>query len=537
MLLLAVAACNSNNNNNSGNSGNNNSGNVQKQDPFGKYDPPITVTAVRRMETDLKFEPGNPDRDTMTNNIWYNTYKDKLGVIIDWLWVIEDSEYDTKWNVTIASNDVPDIAVVFASTYLLLREGGYIEDMTDLFAAYASDDYKLANEMDYGFAMNGTSYGGRLMGLPFTGQFVEATPILFVRQDWMDTLGKTAPKTIDELVDLARAFKNAQFGGSGSYGLAMNKQILLGLCDITGFANGFGAYFLLWQDNGSGHMEFSNVQPEWRTALLALQSMYKEGLISQEAPVSEWTKAMEDIAQNKVGIAYGAFAMPLAALTANTMANPEAEWAILPCPSVDGSPTKVQSLQSSLETFIFVKKGMVHPEAAVKICNQNFENRKDAAYGNVDGYAHHKYGFACDLQKPGYLIDIHAKISEAVRTGDITEIENTPGAQENYDAVMAGLNGDRGNNFWMILGPAPSTFSIMKEQAENKNYLVNEFRGIRTPSMVENFQILVNELNAAMMQVITGEDISVFDKAVEDWYANGGDLMTKEVNEWYDANK
>ena len=34
-----------------------------------------------------------------------------------------------------------------------------------------------------------------------------------------------------------------------------------------------------------------------------------------------------------------------------------------------------------------------------------------------------------------------------------------------------------------------------------------------------------------------GEDISVWEKAVSDWYANGGKTITEEVNAYYDSLK
>ena len=43
------------------------------------------------------------------------------------------------------------------------------------------------------------------------------------------------------------------------------------------------------------------------------------------------------------------------------------------------------------------------------------------------------------------------------------------------------------------------------------------------------------DLNAAMVKVIMGEDISVWTKAVEAWYANGGQDITDEVTEYYNS--
>jgi hypothetical protein len=38
------------------------------------------------------------------------------------------------------------------------------------------------------------------------------------------------------------------------------------------------------------------------------------------------------------------------------------------------------------------------------------------------------------------------------------------------------------------------------------------------------------------VKVIAGEDISVYDAAVDAWKAGGGDDITKEVNDWYAKN-
>jgi hypothetical protein len=40
-----------------------------------------------------------------------------------------------------------------------------------------------------------------------------------------------------------------------------------------------------------------------------------------------------------------------------------------------------------------------------------------------------------------------------------------------------------------------------------------------------------------MTEVILGADISVYDRAVRDWFNNGGQQITDEVNQWYKTNK
>ena len=52
------------------------------------------------------------------------------------------------------------------------------------------------------------------------------------------------------------------------------------------------------------------------------------------------------------------------------------------------------------------------------------------------------------------------------------------------------------------------------------------------------YQSSINEaLDSAAVKVIMGEDISVYEKAVETWYASGGQAITDEVNAYYASFK
>jgi putative aldouronate transport system substrate-binding protein len=55
--------------------------------------------------------------------------------------------------------------------------------------------------------------------------------------------------------------------------------------------------------------------------------------------------------------------------------------------------------------------------------------------------------------------------------------------------------------------------------------------------MTQKQNLLDTDLYTAIVKVIAGEDISVYDAAVDAWKAGGGDDITKEVNDWYAKNK
>lgn len=63
--------------------------------------------------------------------------------------------------------------------------------------------------------------------------------------------------------------------------------------------------------------------------------------------------------------------------------------------------------------------------------------------------------------------------------------------------------------------------------------LVSSYTGPVTETMSLYQQSIDDALTEAMVKVIMGEDVSVYEKAVETWYASGGQQITDEVNAYY----
>ena len=70
------------------------------------------------------------------------------------------------------------------------------------------------------------------------------------------------------------------------------------------------------------------------------------------------------------------------------------------------------------------------------------------------------------------------------------------------------------------------------------NYVANKFTTSNTATMAEKMAYLYKLEEECFTNVIMGnESIEAFDKFVSDWYANGGEQITKEVNDWYATTK
>ena len=78
----------------------------------------------------------------------------------------------------------------------------------------------------------------------------------------------------------------------------------------------------------------------------------------------------------------------------------------------------------------------------------------------------------------------------------------------------------------------------LTERVRNENlYTMNEFYGSYTDTMITTQGTLDTLRDEVYHRIITGAPIEEFDKFVQDWAKMGGDTITKEVNDWYAAQK
>lgn len=528
MTLLSLAACSpSSSGSFSSSSGSQSSA---AADPFGKYSSTLTLSTVRTVDSFVKFDPSNPERKSLTQNIWADAYKDKLNVQFNYLWTTNDDQYDSKWNTAIASGDIPDCAVVDSTIYKELLDAGYVEDMTDYYNNYASGQYKQWSKEDGGVTEKYMTVDGKLYGLPEFGSQPDNNNILCIRNDWLKKVNMPEPKTFDDLIAVAKAFKAAKLGGDGTYGFCINKQV----DSMLSLLNAMGAYYNIWiKDGSSGKLTYSTVQPAMRDALLKLQSMYQDGLFNQDFAVKDSTTAGEDIAAGKVGITGGIYITPLLSVNDNIIADKNADWKVILPPTADGSEYKSQG-SATPDRYIFVKKGCKNPEAVVKVVNLDMKlkteqyTKYNLCPDNVQVFT---YCFAVNITEPWKNLMAQQAVAKALTTKDASML--SPEQKTYYDMCVAAINGSRKDIGYNLVFGADSAFKYVSELKDSNRIIVDQDQTLPTDTQVASGETLRTSLDAAMEKVIMGDDISTWDEAVTAWKKGGGDKITDEVNEWY----
>jgi len=358
-----------------------------KADPFGKYDPPISISTVRSIDATMKL----PEGQTYEDNVWSRALAQDLGIDVKVNWTADGTQYDNKLNVTIASGDLPDLMRVTATQLKQLVESDSLADLTEVFDKYASEESKRQYAIGDSIALKSAMVNGKLYAIPNIASAIggAAGPLIWIRSDWMKKLNLPEPKTIEDVNNIARAFTNNDPDGNGkkdTVGFAFTNDFFDSGLGMTGYFNSFHAYPSIWVKDASGKIVYGSVQPEMKQGLQSLSQMYKDGAIDPEFTVKDGGKVIEMLTAGKAGIFnsahyFGQFTHNL------KVRDPKAEWVPYVLPSTDDQPAKVGLKSPALEYYV-VRKGYEHPEAIVKLFNYYYKLTvgKDATKENYDKF-------------------------------------------------------------------------------------------------------------------------------------------------------
>lgn len=552
MLLAAVlSACISNKGNNetSPNTGSASTASTESSpsanelagaiDPLGKYDPPIEVTVIRPYDENVKYAEG----ESATDNQWTRLYEEKLGIKIKYNWTLQGpiDQYYQKLNVAIASNDLADIVTVNSNELKQLVEAGQLADLTETYDKYASDFTKKVFADDGGTAISSATFGGKLFALPRIGSDIDEVPLLWVRADWLKKLNLPEPKTIADVLAISEAFATQDPDGNNkadTYGLGLSKDLNGGFPGFEGFLNGYHAYYNTWLKDASGQLVNSNIQPEMKAALAALQKMYSGKQIDKEFGTKDSGKVAEAVTGGKLGMYYGAMWTPIWPIQDGKNLDPNMEWKPFLLPSIDGKPAKGQ-VPFTVSQYYVVKKGAKNPEAAIKLMNfwfdANYLQPPQPPNSKYDGVETFKYVILSGSPVTENM-DVYKKATKLIEANDVEAMKTAREGQ--IKEVAKYLEGDQKNwGYYRVFGPEGS-YAVIEQLVQQDRIQRSEFFGPATPTMGEKGSTLDTLLKETFTKIIMGAaSIDEFDKFVENWKKLGGDQITKEVNEWAASRK
>lgn len=520
------------------------------KDPLGKYDPAIDISFVRGIDDDLAANilPKTPG-ETLEDNRWTKLYKDELGINVNYAWTVKGNEtsdaYLQKINVTLASGELPDVVLVNPSQLKQLVDSEMVEDMTQYYNDYASEQLKQYMSVEGTGNIDSVTFDGKMMAIPETVAMNEGTQYLWIRNDWLKKLNLQPPKTMDDVLKIAEAFTTKDPDGNGkndTFGLPVTKDLYSGCMGTEGFFAGYHAYPNMWVEDGSGKLVWGSTLPETKVALQKLADMYKSGQIDKEFGVKDGGKVAETVIAGKFGLDYGAQWNPMYPLISNYNNDKNADWTAYPIVSADDKKVMVPNKFNQTRIFA-VKKGYKNPEALVKLFNMHIEKNwgKTADFNKyympVENGAVGVWKFSPVCPSPVFKnLDAFIAIDDARKANDFSTLTGEPKViQANIEAYEKGDDTMWG---WMKIYGKDGAFRSMVDYKNNDQLLKEKFTGAPTKTMAEKKTTLDKMEKEVFIKIIMGSvAIDEFDKFVNDWNKLGGADMTKEVNEWYDSVK
>ena len=503
------------------------------EDIWAPYEETVTVTTVGEENSGTAFQGD----DDYQHNPWYQAYKDRFNIDLQNMWISND--YTTKLNLAIADGDLPDVFHVNASQLTQLHDAGLIMNLDDVFERYASDTLK-GYWKDNADTWETAVFDGSLYGIPQMSYGpIDQFQYVWIRQDWMQECGFEEPKTMDDVVTIAKTFAE-KYGG---YPIAENQN----LDNLMRMALAYGAHPGIWLKQEDGTLGYGTIQPEMKKAVETYAKWYQEGILKSDFVTMDNDKMFQSMINGECGVIF--FAQwfgynPVPDLIANQGA--DAIFFPYEIPSETGDKI-MGSVTFNNTGYVVINKNCKNPEAVMKIVNF-FPYMMDDAVA-----AGETHEFICSLYDNNYpnivfptrvinpmtdynqFVQVKAAVDKWLAGEEVDTSELGKNVSKFNSCVAWNTSQDvNGVGDWLQQGNERSAYGISKKYLDENQYVKDAMWGSPTATLQSAGSTLNDILIEGFTKIIVGDkDISYFDELVEQWKTAGGDQATKEINETY----
>jgi len=265
-------------------------------DTTAALDEPVEISCVLNLNPEIVID----------NNPMVKEIEKKLNIKLN-IEAPPQNGYGDRVKMLVATGDMPDLvhfgADIFATQW---SEEGLLMDVTDVISKYPNLSSNISKEQ-YGDCI--FLPDGRIYGIPKPNSYDKWGFV--INKKWLDKLGLEAPKTIDEFVEVCRAFTNDDPDGNGkndTFGASFQAQQSSMDSGIWHLMNDFFsmAYSISSWHHGmpdvDGSAKLRPLKSEYGEYIQLLRKLYDEGIIDREFVTHNADEAQEKFAQQRVGI-------------------------------------------------------------------------------------------------------------------------------------------------------------------------------------------------------------------------------------------
>ena len=507
--------------------------------PYGKYPEQLTYTLGKLSGAN---NSNLPDGETYENNAYTRLLNERLNVQTQDVFEAMDEQYTDNVTMVIAQNDLPDVMIVEDLDELqYLVDNDMIADLTDSYNNCMSDTIKNIYGSYGRDILDVVTFDGKIMAIPETN-ISDGPNLIWLRKDWMDALGLSAPRTLSDVEEIIRQFKEKDPGHNGE-GNTVGLVCDTSLCGGCGYSSeytldiifaAYGAFPKQWIYDGDGNVVYGSVQPEAKEALAHIHELYKEGILDQDFLMRTSSNLIELIVDGQCGSFFGPWWAPNNPLMQAVEQNKDAEWQPYLIATEESGLTSYHT-QNPSGKYIVVRKGYEYPEIACKIISVLFDylryndrdNQEIVDYykENVDPTAR---PFAINVDYNNALQICYGELNH-VFAGNKSADDLNVLEYSYYEACESYLKDAENASAedWAAYTSRITACKILNDGRTNK---VESLYFGETETMVTDWWSLENLESDTYLKIVTGESsLDEFDRFVENWYQNGGETITKEV--------
>ncbi len=507
--------------------------------PYGKYPEQLTYTLGKLSGAN---NSNLPDGETYENNAYTRLLNERLNVQNQDVFEAMDEQYTDSVTMVIAQNDLPDVMIVEDLDELqYLVDNDMIADLTDSYNNCMSDTIKNIYGSYGRDILDVVTFGGKIMAIPETN-ISDGPNLIWLRKDWMDALGLSAPRTLSDVEEIIRQFKEKDPGHNGA-GNTVGLVCDTSLCGGCGYSSeytldiifaAYGAFPKQWIYDEDGNVVYGSVQPEAKEALAHIHELYKEGILDQDFLMRTSSNLIELIVDGQCGSFFGPWWAPNNPLMQAVEQNKDAEWQPYLIATEESGLTSYHT-QNPSGKYIVVRKGYEYPEIACKIVSVLFDylryndrdNQEIVDYykENVDPTAR---PFAINVDYNNALQICYGELNH-VFAGNKSADDLNVLEYSYYEACESYLKDAENASAedWAAYTSRITACKILNDGRTNK---VESLYFGETETMVTDWWSLENLESDTYLKIVTGESaLDEFDRFVENWYQNGGETITKEV--------
>ncbi|WP_058304282.1 type 2 periplasmic-binding domain-containing protein [Gorillibacterium timonense] len=532
-----------------------------------KYNPPITITtSIVDENRPNAFKPG----ESLTNNVHTRWMEENLGIITKFDWIVSNIEdANTKIRLALAVNGkLPDTFLADGQILNDLLKADKLLPLNDAIEKYAHPKLKEAIEK-YAYTMTEVTKDGKIYGLPHFYSGDEGT-VMWIRKDWLEKLSLSPPSTIIELENVLKAFSEQDPNGNGiddEVGLAASLKegpwSWMGQTDVIAgaFSKQMLSTFdikLFWNEDENGNLVYGAVHPDAKKYLETMASWMAKGYMDKDAGMMDPSKAAGLATEGRAGVMFGPYWMGGWPLGDTAKVDPKANWQAYPLPAgPDGLKGKAQKPLYGIYTVF-----------------SNDFNNIEAWFAYYNKLLAKNLGPEDPYFDPRFEKGFHEGYDYVIKDGKVITVNyESEGVPSDQWPLADGSSIDVRWMLYPLTGSAPvlpyMNTEAIKKIVENSNVEVttpieqsikglnssqlkaaglaiseqpleipNRYYGPLTEGMEKHRAFLQKLATESYLSIIYGEKpLSYFDEFVAQFYKNGGDEITREVNDWYKNNR